>query len=314
MRENMTNVHAPAHLSSAHAIDFSAEMRLVRLGRLCVWPATVQPARMWRTPRLIRQSDPEQYHLTLMLRGTKRCMLTGRQFGPHEMHMTDTSQPYEVEVVDDHGEIKMIGVEFPKALLPLPADQVNRVVNRRLPGQQGIGVLLTSFLTGLTRHTGCYRPSDGPRLETVLTDLFSAVLAHHLDAETALSPETPQRTLMLRIRSHIRQRLHDQELTPATVAAAHHISTSYLHRLFRNHAHDSDHEGTTVAAWIRHQRLEAARRDLADPAQHAIPVHHIGLRWGFSHHAAFTRAFRSVYGMPPRDYRHATCRPAGPAH
>ncbi|MER8068590.1 helix-turn-helix domain-containing protein [Streptomyces sp. NPDC094034] len=299
-REKMIKVHAPAYFASAHANDFSAEMRLVQLGQLLVWPATVQPSRMWRTPRQIRQSDPEQYHLTLMLRGAKRCALTGREFGPYEMHMTDTSRPYSLDVVGDRGEVGLIGVEFPKALVPFPLDTVGRLVDRPLPGAEGIGALLANYLTSLSRHTDSYRPADTPRLETVLTDLFSAVLAHHLDAETMLPPEAHQRTLLLRIRSFIRGRLHDPELTPATIAAAHHISIGYLHRLFR-----LDDETTTLAAWIRHQRLEAARRDLADPAQRSVPVHHIGRRWGFSQHAAFTRAFRSAYGIPPRDYRQA---------
>ncbi|MFD0385553.1 helix-turn-helix domain-containing protein [Streptomyces stramineus] len=58
------------------------------------------------------------------------------------------------------------------------------------------------------------------------------------------------------------------------MAAAHHISLSYLHRLFET-------EATTVAAWIRHQRLERARHDLGDTTQRHIPVHAIAARWGF---------------------------------
>ncbi|WP_308429099.1 helix-turn-helix transcriptional regulator [Streptomyces brasiliensis] len=80
------------------------------------------------------------------------------------------------------------------------------------------------------------------------------------------------------------------------MAAAHHISVSYLHRLFQ------DHE-TTVSAWIRSQRLERARRDLAEPALRAVPVHRIAARWGFSDHATFTRSFRSAYDIPPKEYR-----------
>ena len=75
----------------------------------------------------------------------------------------------------------------------------------------------------------------------------------------------------------------------------------YLHRLFQ-------HDGITVAAWIREQRLERARRDLADPALRAVPVHQIAARWGFSHAAVFSRAFRAGYGVAPNDYRHQTLR------
>jgi AraC-like DNA-binding protein len=82
-----------------------------------------------------------------------------------------------------------------------------------------------------------------------------------------------------------RPALHDPDLGPAVLAAAHHISTSYLHRLFRA---DGD---LTVAAWIRGRRLERARHGLADPALRALPISRIAARCGFADHVAFTRAF-----------------------
>ncbi|MFF3547497.1 helix-turn-helix domain-containing protein [Streptomyces platensis] len=56
---------------------------------------------------------------------------------------------------------------------------------------------------------------------------------------------------------------------------------------------------------MRHQRLERARRDLTDPTLRHHTIHRIATRWGFTRAADFTRAFRTHYGMPPRDYRHA---------
>lgn len=107
------------------------------------------------------------------------------------------------------------------------------------------------------------------------------------------APESHQRTLTLRIRSYIAAHLHDPDLTPGVVAAAHHISVSHLHRLFQA-------GGVTVSAWIRQQRLERACRDLADPT---LRVHRIAEQWGFTHPAVFTRAFRTAYGIPPSEYR-----------
>ncbi|MFE4171678.1 hypothetical protein ACFRR7_06390 [Streptomyces sp. NPDC056909] len=114
--------------------------------------------------RLIRQSDPEQYHLSLMLWGTKRCAQDGRESRcePYELHMADTSRPFSIEVADHCGEIALIGVEFPKALMPLPLDKVDRLVNRRLPGREGMGALLASFLTRLTQHTSTASSAHTP--------------------------------------------------------------------------------------------------------------------------------------------------------
>jgi AraC-like DNA-binding protein len=60
---------------------------------------------------------------------------------------------------------------------------------------------------------------------------------------------------------------------------------------------------TSVAAWIRSQWLEGCQRDLADPALRLTSIHRIAARWGFSHPAVFSRAFRGAYGLSPREYR-----------
>ncbi|MGW2953328.1 helix-turn-helix domain-containing protein [Streptomyces eurythermus] len=58
----------------------------------------------------------------------------------------------------------------------------------------------------------------------------------------------------------------------------------------------------------------SAREQLADPAQSGVPVHPVAVRAGFEHHSVFTRAFRSAYGMSPRDHRRrALLREAGAA-
>nr|WP_079058170.1 helix-turn-helix domain-containing protein [Streptomyces cellostaticus] len=67
-------------------------------------------------------------------------------------------------------------------------------------------------------------------------------------------------------------------------------------------------EGATVAAWIRLRRLDAARRDLTDPALSSTPVRAIAARWGFSHAADFSRAFRGGYGQPPQEYRRSALK------
>ncbi|MFE7532161.1 helix-turn-helix domain-containing protein, partial [Kitasatospora sp. NPDC057542] len=124
------------------------------------------------------------------------------------------------------------------------------------------------------------------------------------DAEDAVPPESRRRALVQRVRAFVRTHLHEPDLSPGAVAAAHHISVSYLHRLFEG-------EEETVAAWIRRQRLERARRDLADPALAATPVHVIAARCGFPRAADFSRAFRGAYGLPPRDFRHGAVTAGG---
>ncbi|MER7816062.1 hypothetical protein [Streptomyces sp. NPDC096153] len=117
-----------------------------------------------------------------------------------------------------------MGVDFPKALLPLPADRVHALLGRALPAVDGIGALLRDCLTGLDRQADFLRPSDAPRLGTVVLDLVAALVAHALEAETALPPESRRRVMFRHISAFIRRNLQDPRLTPPAVAAAHHIT------------------------------------------------------------------------------------------
>ncbi|MCZ9350704.1 helix-turn-helix transcriptional regulator [Streptomyces mutabilis] len=157
---------------------------------------------------------------------------------------------------------------------------------------------MTRFIGHVTDEPDAYRPSDAPRHNSVLVDLVAGLISHELDAEAALPPETRIRNLVLTIRSFILHNLHDPRLTPQTVAAAHHISSRHLHRLFQQ-------EGVTVAALIRHRRLDKARRDLVDPALLDTPGQTIAARCGFTTSAHFSRAFRAAYGISPSEYRKA---------
>jgi AraC-like DNA-binding protein len=62
-------------------------------------------------------------------------------------------------------------------------------------------------------------------------------------------------------------------------------------------------DDTSPAAWIRHRRLAHCRLDLANPRLNARPIEAIAERWGFTIPTHFSRLFRAIYGIPPRDCR-----------
>ncbi|MBM9440192.1 AraC family transcriptional regulator [Actinacidiphila bryophytorum] len=295
-QELVDQAHAPMNLTSDFADDFRATLRQFSLGEISLWPTVFPHLNFHRTPRLIRQSDPESCHLTLVLRGggVARWDRAETVLGPYDFHTNHTSVPYVIS--SSPGPVDMIGIEVPKTSVNLPWDRVQKVIGQALSGREGVGALLVQFLTQVTSDTSVYLPSEAPRLGRVLSELVTALFARALDEEERLQPETRSRTLALEVKAFVRRNLCDPALTPGAIAAAHFISRSHLHRLFRA-------EGTTVAAYIRTQRLEAARADLANAP--AVPVYVIAARYGFKDHATFTRTFRAVYGTTPRDYRHA---------
>ncbi|MEU7484154.1 helix-turn-helix domain-containing protein [Streptomyces sp. NPDC042319] len=254
-----------------------------------------------RTPKLIRVSDPETLQIALVRSGPhvieqNRRRAPGR---PGELLVFDSSRPF-----DSYADGEALLIQFPRELLPLRADHLAPLIASPLPGDKGLGRLLADFLVRLAEDGADYTPQDTARLGAVGLDLATAFLAHHTDRERDVPPSCRQRALYLRITSFVQYRLGDPTLAASDIAAAHHISVRSLHRLFQQH-------GTSIRTWIRGQRLERCRRDLADPLKRHVPIQAVAARWGFPRPADFTRAFRAHYGTTPSDYRNRTHRCGG---
>jgi AraC family transcriptional regulator len=98
------------------------------------------------------------------------------------------------------------------------------------------------------------------------------------------------------IREHLQEPL-DRE----TLAAVAGFSVPHFHRVFTAHA------GESAIAYVRRLRLERAGRKLR---MGAVDITEVALAAGYETHAAFARAFRQQYGIPPREFRQLGCRAA----
>ncbi|MEW2289337.1 helix-turn-helix domain-containing protein [Streptomyces sp. NPDC047841] len=246
-----------------------------------------------RTPKLIRASDPEILALGVTNSGPHVIEQNRNQAAIRtgDLLLFESSRPFDTYA--DGGNIL---IQFPRTLTPLPACRIDQLICRPLPGAQGMGRLLADFLTRLAEDSTSYTPRDAVRLGNMSLDLVTATLAHFLECEDGIPSESRQRVLYMRIMAFIERHLGDTALTADQIAAAHHISVRSLHRIFQQH-------GVTVRSWIRSQRLENSRRDLADPAKCHVPIQAIAAHWGFPHPGDFTRAFRALHGINPSEYR-----------
>jgi AraC family transcriptional regulator len=107
---------------------------------------------------------------------------------------------------------------------------------------------------------------------------------------------------ILRVLEHLAANL-DADLDLARLADLACFSPFHFHRIY--HAV----QGETVAETVRRMRLHRAAVDLLE---HEKPIPRIAVRAGYGSQAAFTRAFRHAYGMPPAAYRAAVGEPPGP--
>lgn len=303
--EQVARDSVPTVVSSPHAGDFRAGVTLAELGPVQMSILSFPETRAVRTPVLVRRSDPEVYGLSLVTANEVYLAQRDREcrVNAGDLLVYDTSQPYDSRALPGPRPGGMVILHLPKAVLPLRPERLNRLLGYRLPADAGMNAILARYLTGVAMAVENREVDEreAKRLGKVAVDLAAATLAAQVDAEDQLVPETRRQALLARIEAFVEHNLGDPDLTPAVIAAHHHVSLGYVHRLFQPRE-------LTVAAWIRRERLERARADLADPRLRARPLHTIAARWGFRHATDFSRAFRAAYGIPPGDFRHRVLR------
>jgi AraC-like DNA-binding protein len=291
----------PATLREGGALDSGDRLRLGDAGAVRVVDLSVSDEHVAeRRPTHIRQMDPDLYKIAVQAHGRGLLEQNGREaaMAPGDLTLVDLSRPYRW----DYSRSRFVAAVFPRALLPLHAGALSRATAVPIPGDCGLGALVSSLVRQLPDRLDDCGPTDQARLGTAVLDLVAAALAALLDSSQDVPPDSRQRALLLRVLAFIEERLGDSELSPANIAAAHFISVRYLYKLFET-------QQTTVAEWIRQRRMERCRRDLLDPALWDMPVNVIAGRWGFSSAAHFSRAFRAAHGVPPAAFRaHHTAR------
>ncbi|MGW3496556.1 helix-turn-helix transcriptional regulator [Streptomyces sp. NPDC001020] len=159
-------------------------------------------------------------------------------------------------------------------------------------GKSGLPALVSQFLVALVKTSGSQRSTVSRRLALNTADLV-ALLIDEVFEHNKPDSTRPHRDMLDRIQAYIEENLADSDMSPESIARAHHISVRYLHKIFQA-------DSTTVGAWIRQRRLDACRRDLR---RRRRTVAAVAQNWGFTSPSHFSRLFRQTYGLSPKEWQ-----------
>jgi len=112
-----------------------------------------------------------------------------------------------------------------------------------------------------------------------------------------VTPETCRNVRVDRAMAYIEQRLDDENLCAATVAAAQRVSRRHLDNCFTQC-------GPSIDAYIWDRRLTRAAEKLSQASLADRSLLEISLDLGFKSPSHFSKAFQGRFGISPRAYRH----------
>lgn len=293
-RATVSHAVVALDVQSPRPESFRGSLDVGTTGDIHVFDIDADEHSVHRTDSLIARAPQHYFKFTVIERGSGFIVQNGRETALHsgDMAIYDTDRPYSLLF----GEaMHMSVVMFPKALLEIPTETINRITALRLDGSQGVGAMVRPFVSSLARSVNAIDGHVARRLFRTAIDMVGTLVEANLPDDTTIGGHDD---LVRRILDHIDDHLTSADLSPTSIAAAHYISVRHLHGLFSE-------QGTTVSTVIRTRRLERCYDELVSPRRNDRSVTAIALDNGFVDPAHFSRTFRSHFGVPPSAVRPA---------
>jgi AraC-like DNA-binding protein len=307
--QNSFDAHiAPARIHWRTPPTGEPEVVAQRLGYVNMLSLKAGPLRVSRSPRFIDRFPVHRVAMAVQQAGTATLTQDGRSatLQPGDLAFIDVRRPFSLE---QRSRFQSLILSLPEQALGLGPERAVYVTGRAIGPEAGAARLLVPFLHQLRQVAGQVSPAVADLLAGNTVE-FVALLADEVFGEEESLQGSARDHLVPLIRRYIDQNLSDPSLSPERVAEAHHISVRYLHRLFEG-------EGVTVGRLIRQRRVEECGRELARRGRASPTISAVALRWGFQSPAHFSRAFKELFGMAPRQWRSGENRsrplPAAPA-
>ena len=280
---------APAR--SAARFRFAATR--VELGQLGLHAVTSNGLAVRRTGRMLRDGARPTLALSIQTRGTSVLEQHRRRavMGPGDVAAYVTSAPFTHTNAPGNAQIFTVPLDY----LAMPRDVVDRITAVTFNTNNAIVDLVRTFLAKVLMTTISGEQFPGHAVVRPAIELVRAMITSEL-GDHRLASASLHDSLQMRIVRYLETHWSDLDLSPATVATAHHVSVRQLYNVLAK-------ADISLGDWIRHRRLEACREQLASAAARTETVAAIGQRWGFSDPTHFARTFKTAYGNTPREWR-----------
>lgn len=261
-----------------------------RLGEVDAFTVRGTPQTMRRTSLASRRHPSDALKVCVLTHGRAILHQDDREvvLEPGDLAVYDVERPYELRFDDAWACAVMT---FPRHAISLSRRDVAHAMERAHDARTGPGAVLEGFLRSAVTEAAAVEGAAAALLGDAGLGLASALLTQLLPA--ARTSGSAIRDQAVR---HVRRHIADPGLSVASIADALRMSPRTLQRHFEG-------GGPTLSDTIRRERLRGVHRDLTDGRQSNRTIASLAAQWGFTDAPAFTRAFRSAYGISPSQAR-----------
>ena len=252
------------------------------------------PMRMTRTDRMTARTSADNLMLfCVYLSGEAHVHQRDRfaELRPGLGVLNETRSPWKLVAPTD---TRNLTLRFFREMLPLRSTEITEACARSMDPAAPAMQTLSDYLGRLWEVAEDL--SAPQRLDAGRAAIDLLAMALRDVAPSVPGGDGSAAVLLDMMRMHVRDHLADPHLRVEELARRHHVSVSRLYTLF-------EMIGTTPGAYLREQRLIAARAMLSDPSYARFGISSIAAAVGLLDLSTFERAFRRQYGTTPAGWR-----------
>lgn len=245
-----------------------------------------------RDRQAIDMDGRNRYGLLMQISGNRIMSQLGHSCSlqPGDSTFFSTSEPYELSCAGPSDTSEIIA-------LYIPSEFVGQcIVNPRTlclrPTKGSLDALAIETVRNFASKAWDYSSAEFYQSARIIAELVLAAR----DGST-MSMETRssgQAAIVFMVKEIIHRRMTELDLTLQDIAAEAGYSLGYLHQLFAN-------EGITLAAYLKAERLRAARSMLQGGLAKGMTITEVSLSCGFHDSSHFSRCFKEAFSMTPRE-------------
>jgi AraC family transcriptional activator of tynA and feaB len=272
---------------------FRMVIKSVQFGRMNLSHASLSQALVSSSGVPAHRAPDHPYNIYLSNR--RHVVVTDNKtvvLEPGDVTVTDSATSVAITTKEPYSTI---GLTVPPDLMRSYIPDPQRIVGARFSGKTGFSKIVSNMLLTMWEY------AESENFETVGADLAGNILAILAACCQMYDPQRGAQNAdalakQEKIKLAIKQSLHQPDLCVGELAKQFGCSVRYIQRLFSE-------EECTVSKYIRRQRLEGCKKQLADPAWLHHSITEIAFNWGFNSSAHFARVFKEEYGISAREFR-----------
>lgn len=284
-------------VSVPHQVHRSPKLPVTMLGNVELVTLTLEKAQSVEQLAELAYTRADRFLLLLVENGAIAVKHRGRRFTLERSQYVLLDCAHSLEFTAS-GEYSILGIFIPASLLQARLRHVPALIAQPITCSGSPWRIASNQLKLLLSEIRHIPMPMAYGYGSQVIELVS--IAVEADTQSTIDP-SGRHAIFRRCAAYVKANAADPALGPNKIADAMGISVRYLHKIF----HESDE---TVCEFMRANRLEVARKELADPQKAHVQIREIAYRVGFRSQAHFAAAFKQRYGLSATEWRRSAGR------